>query len=895
METSSKLFWSLAIIILIIQPLSAQDLKLSSNYSGNQTNFSSQIPINFTFNETPSTFVHTVKLSTSQSMLSSHPAANISSQNSVSVASASSNSAGKPSYDKERVNFITDPNTGRKYVADQVIVQFKTQNTGDPSSSNDKIRMAHSRVGAKVKEDFSNYGIPGLQVVQLANGTDVDSAIKEYQANPDVVYAEPDYIISIPSDQSGPLERDINSVHLLSTPNDPYFTELWGLHNTGQTGGTPGADINATSAWEISTGSNSVIVAVVDTGVMYTHSDLSANIWTNPGEIPGNGIDDDHNGYIDDVHGWNFITNTPDPLDDHGHGTHVSGTIGAVGNNGIGVAGVNWHVSIMALKFLNSSGIGSTSDAISAIQYANIKNASVISNSWGGTVNDPALKAAIDASPAIVVCAAGNDATSADVYPEYPAAFNSSNIISVAATNQNDQLSSFSNYGSLSVDLAAPGTNIFSTYYDGTYEFMQGTSMATPHVSGVAALVKSVNPQLTNIQIKNIILNNVDVIPSLTGKVNTSGRLNAFKAVLAAQSISTPPIADFTGSPTIGVAPLTVSFTDKSTNTPTIWNWSFGDGNNTDSQLKNPTHTYFTEGNFTVSLNATNSWGSNISIKVKYVNVTVLTPVANFTVTRTTGKAPVTIRFVDLSTNVPSSWNWTFGDGSSNSTLQNPVHTYLTAGLYNVSLNVTNSAGFNVTTKVGYINVTNAMDKIGVSNGDIWAVDTTGTAIFSMGRDRKIFGGPGNVSVIGDWNGDGYTEIGVYNNGTWLLDYNGDGFYSSGVDKAFSFGGGPGFVPVIGDWNGDGRSKIGVSNGLDWYLDMNGSGIFDPVADHKYWGAIGFTPVIGDWNGDGRDKIGVSNGLTWAIDTTGTTVFNPSRDLKSWGAIGFAPIVGKWR
>ena len=187
-----------------------------------------------------------------------------------------------------------------------------------------------------------------MQVVQLPSGTDIQSAIKEYQSNPDVLYVEPDYIITIPLDQNGAIIQEKNPSQILATtPNDSFFGELWGLHNTGQTvngvTGISGADINATSAWDITTGSNNVIVAVVDTGVLYTHNDLSANIWTNPGEIPGNGIDDDHNGYIDDVHGWNFVTNTSDPLDDNGHGSHVSGTIGAIGNNGIGVAGVNWR------------------------------------------------------------------------------------------------------------------------------------------------------------------------------------------------------------------------------------------------------------------------------------------------------------------------------------------------------------------------------------------------------------------------------------------------------------------------------------------------------------------------------------------------------------------------
>ena len=253
------------------------------------------------------------------------------------------------------------------------------------SISEEKIRLAHEKIGAKIKKDFSREGLPGLQVVQLKTGTDVQTAIREYQSNPDVLYAEPDYIISLSPDEFGPGIQTASPLQILSmTPGDPFFSYLWGLHNTGQNGGTPGADINATYAWDLSTGSNRVIVAVVDTGVMYTHSDLFANIWTNPGEIPDNGIDDDLNGYTDDIHGWNFINDSSNPLDDNGHGTHVSGTIGAAGNNGIGVTGVNWRVNIMALKAFDFAGNGFTSDAISAILYANANGASVISNSWNG-------------------------------------------------------------------------------------------------------------------------------------------------------------------------------------------------------------------------------------------------------------------------------------------------------------------------------------------------------------------------------------------------------------------------------------------------------------------------------------------------------------------------------
>ena len=585
--------------------------------------------MNLTFDDIVRTARQAVAVSASQSTPSSQSSANTTLQNPLSVMDYPSNVTETASTRIAPYTIITDPVTNHEYVNGQVIVRFKSQNNGGPSISNDKIRMAHAKVGAKVKKDFSAEGVAGLQVVQLPNGTYVQSAIKEYQSNPDVLYAEPDYVISIVPDQTGPIVQDVNPLQILSTSNDPLFTKLWGLRNTGQTilssTGTPGADINATAAWDISTGSNSVIVAVIDTGVLYTHSDLSTNIWTNPGEIPGNGLDDDHNGYIDDVYGWNFVTNTSDPIDDKGHGTHVSGTIGAVGNNAIGVTGVNWNIKIMALKAFDASGYGFTSDAISAILYADAKGASVISNSWSGSYFSQSLEDTIDASPAVVVCAAGNiDAQNPepdnDLVPQYPASFTSVNIISVAATDQNDQLASFSHYGLNSVDLAAPGVNILSTLnVSGTYGYMSGTSMATPHVSGVAALVKSVNQSLTAVQIKNIILSTVDEKSSLSGNVSTGGRLNAYRAVVATPPA--PPVANFTGTPTIGTAPLTVVFTNLSTNRPTAWHWTFGDGNVTNATDQNPVHTYLTGGNYTVSMNVTNAGGFDTMTKVGYINV----------------------------------------------------------------------------------------------------------------------------------------------------------------------------------------------------------------------------------------------------------------------------------
>ena len=233
------------------------------------------------------------------------------------------------------------------------------------------------------------------------------------------------------------------------------------------------------------------MVAIIDTGIDYTHPDLAANIWTNPGEIAGDGIDNDGNGYVDDVHGYDFVNNDGDPMDDHFHGTHTAGTVGAVGNNGVGVTGVNWQVKLMALKFLGASGSGSVSGAVSALEYAVTMGVRLSNNSWGGGGYSQALYDAIKNSQVIghvFVAAAGNSGVNSDLQPAYPASYDLDNIISVAAIDSSDNLASFSNRGVVTVDLAAPGVAVLSTVLGGGYASYSGTSMATPHVTGAAAL-----------------------------------------------------------------------------------------------------------------------------------------------------------------------------------------------------------------------------------------------------------------------------------------------------------------------------------------------------------------------------------------------------------------------
>ncbi|MFM1995742.1 MAG: hypothetical protein RLZZ111_129 [Planctomycetota bacterium] len=340
-----------------------------------------------------------------------------------------------------------------------------------------------------------------------------------------------------------------------AVPNDTSFSQLWGLNNTGQSRGVADADIDAPEAWSVTTGSRSVVVAVIDTGVDYSHPDLAANIWTNSREIAGDGLDNDGNGFVDDVRGWDFANRDADPMDDQGHGTHVAGTIGAVGNNGLGVAGVNWQVSIMPLKFLGADGSGTTSNAIAAINYTTRMrrdfgiNVVATNNSWGGGGASTALRLAIEAGEQagiLCVAAAGNESSNNDVTPSYPA--NSTpGVISVAATDRTNALASFSNYGATSVDVAAPGVAILSTLPGGRYGSYSGTSMATPHVAGIVALLAAAEPTATAARIREAILTTTSPVVALAGKVASGGLVNAAAAVQSLRSVPTPepePVAD---------------------------------------------------------------------------------------------------------------------------------------------------------------------------------------------------------------------------------------------------------------------------------------------------------------------------------------------------------------
>ncbi len=398
--------------------------------------------------------------------------------------------------------------------------------------------------------DLRTFKVTGVQHVKLPRWMTVQAALEIYQDDPDVEYVEPNYYR-----------------HTSATPNDTYFTRLWGLHNTGQyvhgTSGAPDADIDAPEAWEITTGSSDIVIAVVDTGVDYSHPDLSDNMWFNTGETPDNEIDDDGNGYIDDVRGWDFFGNDKYPMDLHGHGTHVAGIAAAEGNNAIGITGVCWTARIMPLRFLDADGYGTVADEISAIDYA-IANGAHIINASFGSYSQFERDAISNANTAgiLFIAAAGNDSLNNDTSPFYPASYNLPNIISVAATDQDDNLTWFSNYGPTTVDVGAPGVNIYSTSPAMNYQYMHGTSVATPHVAGLAALIWGHNSSLTHNDIKGIILNGVDIKPTLSGKTVTGGRINALNAFAVAHP-EAPNGLDAT--PESG-SRINLSWTDNSSN-----------------------------------------------------------------------------------------------------------------------------------------------------------------------------------------------------------------------------------------------------------------------------------------------------------------------------------------
>ncbi len=594
--------------------------------------------------------------------------------------------------------------------------------------------------GARPQPPTSPYpDLTGYYKVRISPAIGLDAAVAAFEADPAVEHVE-----------------RIGIHSLYGEPNDPYYKgspdasfpydqwHLWSVHS-----------IDAELAWDVQTGSPDVLVGILDSGVRYFHVDLGGNvpvwgpnnpppggnIFVNPGEVPGSGQDNDGNGYVDDTIGWDFVATAGgagvscidqdcggadnDPDDGDGHGTHVAGTVGAITDNGIlvsGVAGgfgagapgtkiVPLRIGYRARYQGIITGVVRMDYAAEAMVYlaqlVDAGHAVASANCSWGSSNSGGLNAAVDALQArevLIVAAAGNsNSTSA------PFLGTKAGVMNVSATTINGNGASFTNHGSW-VDVAAPGLDILSTYRSATdtnvnahyIAVLSGTSMAAPHVAGIAALLQACSPGLTRQQKFALIVGNVD--PYSDSRNLGSGIANAAKALAASGCSGGTPcsiVAGFSASPTTGCAPLEVAFQNTSSAGATAWSWSFGDGSTSTAQ--HPSHTYPAAGTYTVSLTAMDGTCSDTSTQQGYVSVGAV-PIADFSATPTAGTAPLQVAFTSLTSGNPTTWAWNFGDGATSSA-QQPVHTYATPGTYSVSLTVTNACGTDSLTKSDYITV----------------------------------------------------------------------------------------------------------------------------------------------------------------------------------------------
>lgn len=647
------------------------------------------------------------------------------------------------------------------YVKDELLVKFK-----DGTASRAAVET-HQLTGAKILEEFPDLG---WQRIKLPNGMSVSSAENRYKNFADVETAQPNYYY-----------------HLLTTPNDAQFASLYGM-----------TKISAPQAWDMQTGSSAVVVADIDTGMKMTHEDLVPNLWVNTGEIAGNNIDDDANGYIDDVNGYDFYFNDSNPTDENGHGTHTAGTIGAKGNNSLGVTGVNWNVKIMPIKIYDAGGTTSTSTMlINAYNYIRtMKNRGVnikaTNNSYGGCNEacgyDQATKDALDAlgdADVLQAFAAGNNGTNNDTTPFYPSNYTSPSIISVASSNSADTRSGFSCFGATTVDLAAPGSGILSTIMTGTgYGNLSGTSMATPHVAGSAALVAAQHPTLSAASIKATLMNNVDNLAAWNGVVKSNGRLNVFKA------IQNPTVCTFTPS-----------LTGQGVTVP--------------------------GGNYSISINSPANCDYSVTTNVNWITITNGNPgsgngTVNYTVQQNSGNVPRGGMIKIGSQNFPVS--------QQGNEFATPNKTVL---------------DFDRDFKSDYVAIQN------VNGNMVWHIYTSST-----GYKAVNFGLFTDTPVPADFDGDGITDVAVFRASAVM---NQPDFYilKSSTNSVAEFSWGTtGDIPFVNDFDGDNKADYAVirkeSGKLNWYL-------FQSTLGYKgfQFGNDTDIPLRGDFDGDGKTDTNV--------------------------------------
>ncbi len=789
-----------------------------------------------------------------------------------------------------------------------------------------------SRLGVQTVKKLD---LIGAEVVQQTTAAMDHAYAKQLLASGAVDYIEPNYIYTI--------DR---------TPNDAQYSQLWGMNNTGQTGGTSGVDIDAPEAWDITTGDDTVVVGVVDTGVNYTHPDLAANVWTNPGEIAGNGVDDDGDGVIDDVHGYNAIAHSGNPMDDNGHGSHCSGTIGGVGNNSAGVVGVNWKVKIMGLKFLNSSGSGTTSAAIDAINYAvRMKqrgvNIRVLSNSWGGGGQSQALSDAIaeaEQNGILFVAAAGNNSSDNDSVPTYPANYTVGNVVSVAAIDSSGNLASFSNYGATMVHVAAPGVGIYSTVLGSNYASYNGTSMATPHVSGVAALVIGHEPSLTPSQLKTRLMVTVKSLSTLQGVVASGGLVNAKNALLntvAPAPTPTPQIrysrvftsADYDDARGSRILAVDDGFSDQSLPftftyygvdysrigisangriVPLLATDSLPSSNDYSNRLW-PGINVFNDDLFPSPFSPTEA---GIWFKADSTGATITWVVTTYSLRASTdSRAEMRIQ-AKLLSNGKIEFHYLDTDTGDTGTSFGASATVGIApptGVSGATLQILHNTSSESTIGDGKgIRFTrtrnlNSKDFDGDSISDIvvwrpstgmWFILTSHSGFaFDQQRVYQLGSGAfGDIPLVGDFDGDGLSDLAVWRpyDGNWFLRKSGDS-YETVQQVQWGL---PGDKPMIADFDGDGKSDLvvyrvrdGKFYALTSSLGFNRSDALKgrvnaSVVIHN--GAVGYDPVVGDFTGEGKDSTAAVYQLIrfWTIKNANGQFLSS----QPWGAAGDTPL-----